>query len=121
MRKSLFAIGLLAVSYSVQAQNVLCHVDTNANMYVSEGTLVYSGGGVQTRGNGLLDLHWIMMVVGSTTDAFKTIDASGADKTDGGNIIVRLNDPANYATSTYGQLYIQGLSQAGITGVVSKE
>lgn len=121
MRKSLFAIGLLAVSYSVQAQNVLCHVDTNANMYVSEGTLVYSGGGVQTRGNGLLDLHGNMMVVGSTTDAFKTIDASGADKTDGGNIIVRLNDPANYATSTYGQLYIQGLSQAGITGVVSKE
>nr|WP_315032734.1 T9SS type A sorting domain-containing protein [uncultured Chryseobacterium sp.] len=121
MRKSLFAIGLLAVSYSVQAQNVLCHVDTNANMYVSEGTLVYSGGGVQTRGNGLLDLHGNMMVVGSTTDSFKTIDAVGADKTDGGNVVLRMNDPTNYATSTYGQLYIDGLSQAGITGVVSKE
>ena len=121
MRKSLFAIGLLAVSYSVQAQNVLCHVDTNANMYVSEGTLVYSGGGVQTKGNGLLDVHGNVMVVGTAADAFKTIDAAGGDKTDGGNIILRLNTPASYATSTYGQLYVDGLSQSNITGVVSKE
>ncbi|NIF07553.1 T9SS type A sorting domain-containing protein [Chryseobacterium sp. Tr-659] len=120
MRKSLFAIGLLAISYSVQAQ-ILCHVDTNANMYVSEGTLVYSGGGVQTRGNGLLDVHGNIMVVGSGTDSFKTIDATGADKTDGGNIILRLNTPATFATSTYGQLYIDGLSQSNVTGVVSKE
>ncbi|KFF27665.1 T9SS type A sorting domain-containing protein [Chryseobacterium vrystaatense] len=120
MRKSLFAIGLLAISYSVQAQ-VLCHVDTNANMYVSEGTLVYSGGGVQTKGNGLLDVHGNIMVVGSATDNFKTIDAAGADKTDGGNIVLRLNTPASYATSTYGQLYVDGLSQSNITGIVSKE
>ncbi|MBV8326036.1 T9SS type A sorting domain-containing protein [Chryseobacterium sp.] len=121
MRKSLFAIGLLAVSYSVQAQNVLCHVDTNATMYVSEGTLVYSGGGVQTRDTGLLDVHGNVMVVGTAADGFKTIDAAGADKTNGGNIILRLNTPATYATSTYGQLYIDGLSQSNITGVVSKE
>lgn len=120
MRKSLFAIGLLAISYSVQAQ-ILCHVDTNANMYVSEGTLVYSGGGVQTKGNGLLDVHGNIMVVGSGTDAFKTIDAAGSDKTDGGNIILRLNTPASFATSTYGQLYIDGLSQSNITGIVTKE
>lgn len=120
MRKSLFAIGLLAISYSVQAQ-ILCHVDTNANMYVSEGTLVYSGGGVQTKGNGLLDVHGNIMVVGSATDSFKTIDAAGADKTDGGNIILRLNTPASFATSTYGQLYIDGLSQSNISGVVTKE
>ncbi|MBB6333418.1 hypothetical protein HNP24_004444 [Chryseobacterium sediminis] len=120
MRKSLFAIGLLAISYSVQAQ-ILCHVDTNANMYVSEGTLVYSGGGVQTKGNGLLDVHGNIMVVGSATDSFKTIDAGGADKTDGGNIILRLNTPASFATSTYGQLYIDGLSQSNISGVVTKE
>jgi len=121
MRKSLFAIGLLAISYSVQAQ-ILCHVDANANMYVSEGTLVYSGGGVQTRGNGLLDVHGNIMVVGSATDSFKTIDAAGTgDKTDGGNIILRLNTPASFATSTYGQLYIDGLSQSNITGIVTKE
>lgn len=120
MRKSLFAIGLLAISYSVQAQ-ILCHVDTNANMYVSEGTLVYSGGGVQTKGNGLLDVHGNVMVVGSATDSFKTIDAAGADKTDGGNIILRLNTPGSFATSTYGQLYIDGLSQSNISGIVTKE
>ncbi|KFF21137.1 T9SS type A sorting domain-containing protein [Chryseobacterium sp. JM1] len=121
MRKSLFAIGLLAISYSVQAQ-VLCHVDTNANMYVSEGTLVYSGGGVQTRGNGLLDVHGNVMVVGTAGDAFKTIDAGGGDKTDGGNIILRLNTPGNTDdASTYGQLYVDGLNQAQITGIVSKE
>ncbi|UKB79042.1 T9SS type A sorting domain-containing protein [Chryseobacterium sp. MEBOG07] len=120
MRKSLFAIGLLAISYSVQAQ-ILCHVDTNANMYVSEGTLVYSGGGVQTKANGILDVHGNIMVVGSGTDSFKTIDAAGADKTDGGNIILRLNTPTTFAASTYGQLYIDGLSQSNITGVVTKE
>ncbi|WP_123912760.1 T9SS type A sorting domain-containing protein [Chryseobacterium pennipullorum] len=120
MRKSLFAIGLLAISYSVQAQ-ILCHVDTGANMYVSEGTLVYSGGGVQTRGNGLLDVRGNVMVVGSGTDAFRTIDAGGGNKTDGGNIVLRLNTPGSYATSTYGQLYIDGLSQSNITGIVSKE
>lgn len=121
MRKSLFAIGLLAISYSVQAQ-VLCHVDTNANMYVSEGTLVYSGGGVQTRGNGLLDVHGNVMVVGTAGDAFKTVDTGGGDKTDGGNIILRLNTPtATDDASTYGQLYVDGLSQGQVTGVVSKE
>ncbi len=120
MRKSLFAIGLLAISYSVQAQ-ILCHVDTNANMYVSEGTLVYSGGGVQTKANGILDVHGNIMVVGSGTDAFKTIDAAGADKTDGGNIILRLNTPGSFATSTYGQLFIDGISQSNITGIVTKE
>ncbi|SDJ89451.1 T9SS type A sorting domain-containing protein [Chryseobacterium jejuense] len=120
MRKSLFAIGLLAISYSVQAQ-ILCHVDTNANMYVSEGTLVYSGGGVQTKGTGLLEVHGNVMVVGSGADAFKTIDAGGANKTDGGNIVLKMNTPSSYATSTYGQLYIDGLSQSNVTGVVSKE
>lgn len=121
MRKSLFAIGLLAISYSVQAQ-ILCHVDTNANMYVSEGTLVYSGGGVQTKGNGLLDVHGNIMIVGSGSDAFKTINAAGTgDKTDGGNMILRLNTPDTFGTSTYGQLFIDGISQSNITGIVTKE
>ncbi|MDR2237179.1 MAG: T9SS type A sorting domain-containing protein [Chryseobacterium sp.] len=121
MRKSLFAIGLLAVSYSVQAQNVLCHVDTNANMYVSEGTLVYSGGGVQTKGNGILDVHGNVMIVGTAGDALRTLTDAGGEKTDGGNIVLRLNNPGGYATSTYGQLYIDGLNQSDITGFVSKE
>jgi hypothetical protein len=121
MRKSLFAIGLLAAIGSVQAQNVLLHIDDAANTYVSEGALVYSGGGVQTRGDGTMDIHGNVMVVGTAGDAFKTITTAGADKTFGGSIMLRLNNPGSYATSTYGQLYIDGLSQANITGIVSKE
>lgn len=121
MRKSLFAIGLLAAIGSVQAQNVLLHVDDAANTYVSEGALVYSGGGVQTRGDGTMDIHGNVMIVGAAGDAFKTITTSGADKTFGGSVMLRLNTPGSYATSTYGQLYIDGISQANITGIVSKE
>ncbi|WP_292008527.1 T9SS type A sorting domain-containing protein [Chryseobacterium sp.] len=134
MRKSLFAIGLLAVSYSVQAQ-ILCHVDTNANMYVSKGTLVYSGGGMQMKGSGVIENHGNIMVVGTSTDAFRTIDASNVAKTEangGGNFINRLNEPTAYATVntnsstatpayTYGQLYITGIPQANITGIVDQE
>lgn len=120
MRKSLFAIGLLAITYSVQAQNVL-HVDDAANAFVSEGTLVYTGGGLQTRGSGIVDVHGNVMVEAATGDAFRTLTTGGGAKGDGGNIVLRLNDPANYATSTYGQLYISGVPAANLTGVVSKE
>jgi hypothetical protein len=121
MRKSLFAIGLLAATYSVQAQNVLVHVDDAATTYVSEGTLVYSGGGIQTRGAGIVDVHGNVMVDATPTDAFKTITTGGANKTDGGNIVLRLNTPGSYDSSTYGQLYINGISAGNLTGVVSKE
>ena len=121
MRKNLFAIGLLAAIYSVQAQNILVHIDDAATTYVSEGTLLYSGGGLQTRGSGIIDLHGNMMIEGSSSDGFKTITTGGSNKTDGGNIVVRLNTPGSYASSTYGQLYINGLSQSNITGIVSKE
>jgi hypothetical protein len=123
MRKSLFAIGLLAAVYSVQAQNVLVHVDDAATTYVSEGTLVYSGGGIQTRGAGIMDVHGNVMVEASAADAFKTVTTGGANKTDGGNIVLRLNTPGvgSYDTSTYGQLYVNGIATANLTGVVSKE
>lgn len=122
MRKSLFAIGLLAAINSVQAQSVLLHVDNAATTYVSAGTLVYAGGGVQTRGNGIIDVHGNMMVEGnSSTDVFRTIDTSGNSQTTGGHIVLRLNDPTNYTTPTYGQLYINGISAANLTGLVSKE
>lgn len=53
----------------------------------------------------------------------KQLQRGGANKTDGGNIVLRLNDPttANFLTSTYGQLYINGLLQTDINGIVSKE
>ncbi|EJL67983.1 T9SS type A sorting domain-containing protein [Chryseobacterium populi] len=134
MRKSLFAIGLLAISWSVQAQ-ILCHVDTNANMYVSKGTLVYSGGGMQMKGDGKIENHGNVMVVGNATDAFRTIDASNVAKTEangGGNFVNMLNEPTAYASVnannpttppvyTYGQLYVSGLTQANITGIIDQQ
>lgn len=121
MRKNLFAIGLIAAIYSVQAQNILVHLDDSAVTYVSEGTLLYSGGGFQTKGSGIIDIHGNVMIDGASGDGFKTITTGGGDKSDGGNIVLRLNDPNNYLTSTYGQLYISGLEQSNIKGFVSKE
>lgn len=135
MKKNLFIIGLLALSYSVQAQNILLHVGDTANMYVSKGTLVYNGGGMQMKGTGLLENHGNIMVTGTATDSFKTIDASNVDKTEatgGGNFVNKLNEPTAFAsvnvnssaatpTYTYGQLYITGIPQTNITGIVDQE
>lgn len=124
MKKNLLTIGVLAIGLSVQAQTVLLHVDNTAKMYVSNGTLVYNGGGVQTRGDGNIDLHGNMMIVGSnSTDVLRTINTNSTPRTDGANIILRLNNPSTpgYTTSTYGQLYITNLPQDRITAIVDKE
>ncbi|MGO4709085.1 T9SS type A sorting domain-containing protein [Chryseobacterium sp. 2TAF14] len=120
MKKNLLTIGVLAIGLSVQAQ-VLLHVDNTAKMYVSNGTLVYNGGGVQTKGTGNIDLHGNMMVVGSGSDVLRTINTDSSVRTDGANIILRINDTASPVTSSYGQLYIKGVSQGNISGVVDKE
>lgn len=123
MKKNLLAIGLLAIVGSVQAQTVLLHVGDTAKMYVSNGTLVYNGGGLQTRGSGNIDLHGNLMIEGNnSTDVVRTLTAGAGAvaKPDGGNIVVRLNDLTNYAS--YGQLYINGFSQTALdNSVVSKE
>ncbi|RMZ60493.1 T9SS C-terminal target domain-containing protein [Chryseobacterium nematophagum] len=135
MRKSLFAIGLLAVVGSVQAQNVLVHVDDAATTFVSKGTLFFSGGGMQMKGTGTVENHGNVMVAGTSTDSFKTVDASNVDKTEangGGNFVNKLNEPtavasvnANSSSATpvytYGQLFISGVPQANITGIVDEE
>lgn len=121
MRRNLLTVALLALSLSVTAQ-VICHVDAGGLFYVSENTLVYNGGGVQTKDNGIYDIHGNVMVVGSgSSDVLKTLTSTGADKLTGGNIILRLNTPASAATSTYGQLYINGIAQGNLTAVVDKE
>ena len=121
MKKNLLTIGLLAIGLSVQAQ-VLLHVDNTAKMYVSNGTLVYNGGGLQTRGSGNIDLYGNMMVVGGGgSDVVRTLENNGTDlKTSGTNIVLRLN-PGTPVSATYGQLYITGISQGNITGIVDKE
>ncbi len=120
MKKNLLTVGFLALSVTIGAQ-VVCHVDTNGVFFVGEGALVYNGGGVQTKGNGIYDIRGNVMVVGDGSAVLKTISTAGTDKTDGGNFILRMNNPIASATSTYGQLYINGLAQVNIKAIVDKE
>lgn len=144
MKKNLLAIGFLAIIGSVQAQTVLLHVDTGAKMYVSKGTLVYNGGGLQTKGSGVtggsIENHGNFMVVGNTTsDVFRNLNNDGSEQTSGipGAFVNKLNDPGNFLLRntgangtqttpstlnyTYGQLYISGIPQSRIIGVVNQE
>ncbi len=122
MKKNLLTAAFLLVSVPFFAQNVLCHVGDGGIFHIGENALVYSGGGIQTRGTGKYDISGNMMVVGGASDAIRTLAATGnTPKEDGGNIILRMNEPATYQTSKYGQLYIQGLSQLNLTGIVDKE
>jgi hypothetical protein len=118
MRKSLFTIGLLAAVVTVQAQ---LHIDDAAIAYVSEGTLLYNNGQLRTRGSGMLDIHGNVMGVGTTTaGSLLTVELDGTTaRTVGGNVVLRLNNPNDYANSTYGQLYLDG--GIATVGVVSKE
>lgn len=133
MKKNLLTIGLLAISFSFHAQNILMHVDTAAKLYVSQGTLVYNGGGLQMKGAGNVENHGNFMVVGSATDSFKTIDGNNVEKTEatgGANFVNKINQTGNFAlintaanpaNYTYGQLYISGIPQANISGIVDQE
>ncbi|MCX8525964.1 T9SS type A sorting domain-containing protein [Chryseobacterium formosus] len=126
MKKNLLTLGILAISLSVQAQ-ILLHVDNTARMYVSNGTLVYNGGGLQTKGDGRIDLYGNLMIqkTSGSSDVIKTITnpvspTLPVDKVDGNNIVLKLNT-GTPATATYGQLYITGFAQDDITAIVDKE
>ena len=120
MKKNVIGCAML-LSGLTCAQTPLFHVGNNARFYVEENALVYNGGGVETKGSGLYDIKGNVMVVGILSDAIKTLTIGDTEKTDGGNFILRLNDPTNYTTSTYGQLFITGLSQANLTAIVDKQ
>lgn len=136
MKKNLFTVGFLALTFSLGAQQVVCHVDQDGIFFVGKNALVYNGGGLQMKGNALYENHGNVMVVGNgTTDVFKTIDASNTDKTEttgGGNFINKLNEPDNFASHnsadqvdspvyTYGQLFITGISQTNLPGIIDQE
>ena len=120
-------MALLALSLSVTAQNVIFSANKDAVFYVGENALVYNGGGLQTVDNAIYDVQGNVMVVGTSSDDFKTLTSPVlpstvfTTKTTGSNFILRLNTPATSATSTYGQLYINGLLQGNITATVDKE
>ena len=136
MKKNLLTAGFLVFAMGLSAQSVLFHVDAGGIVYVGKNALVYNGGGLQMKTNAVVENHGNVMVSGNgTTDVFKTIDASNAIKLEsngGGNFINKLNEPGNYTLTnstsastapvyTYGQLFISGVSQGNITGIIDQE
>lgn len=124
MKKSLLTVALLATALSLSAQNApLMHIDQNGLFYVGKDALVYNGGGLQTKDNGKVRNQGNIMIVGQSADVLKTIDNSGTGNlTTGNNIILEYVDQSlATTTSGYGQLYISGLAQANITGIVDKQ
>lgn len=120
MKKNLLTVGALVSALVMQAQ-VLTYVGNDARLTLLTDALMYSGGGIQTAGTGIVDNSGNIMMVGGP---FLTTQADGTTaKTDGGNFILRLTDRTNY--SSYGQFFITGssgpIAQSELTGIVSKE
>lgn len=121
MRKNLFALGLLALSFSLNGQ-ILTYVGDGGLVYVSSNTLVYSGGTVQTVGTGKIDNSGNVMI--DQGGGFYTKAADGTtDKKETEtheNFILRLTKKtAPY--NEFGQLWIQTADQDVIKGYVDKE
>ena len=123
MKRNLLTLASITLGFAAFAQNVTSHVGKDAIFFIGENALVYNGGGTQTQDNGMFDIHGNMMVVGSSSnDVFKTLNAAGTgDQTTGSNFVLRLNNPGTVDALNYGQLFITGLDQNKITGIVSKE
>lgn len=142
MKTNLLTVGLLAAFLAVDAQmttdpKVITHIDDKATFYVGKGSLVYNGGGLQVKDSGILENHGNVMIVASdaTKDVVRTLNGT-SDKVEGsgvgGTIVNKLNEPTAFGTwntnnpaatptYTYGQLYIEGIRQDNIKGIVNQE
>lgn len=123
MKKSLLTIAMIASSMLVKSQ-ILSYVGEGAVVTIKENTLVYSGGGLKVVGTGKVENYGNVMLVGAktgTADQFVTENTDGTEKTTGGNFILKMSNPSSYATSIYGQLYIENILQQDIKATVDKE
>ena len=132
MKKTLLSVGLLALAINAKGQ-FLSSVGDGAVMHIGKDALVYNGGGMKIVGSGLVQNHGNVMLVGSSTDKFSTVTTSDLDKAEGSTVVnfinkinetgayASVNTPANPSVYTYGQLYISGLTQGNITGIVDQE
>lgn len=119
MKKNLLTLSVLALSLSSNAQ-IITYVGDKSSVYVAKDALVYSGGGVKVVGAGVVDNSGNIMVVGDARSKFETVDTNGRNKTNGGNFVLRMTG-SSIQDFRYGQLYIKGLAQNNITGIVDKE
>ncbi|WP_304342966.1 T9SS type A sorting domain-containing protein [Chryseobacterium koreense] len=142
MKRNLLIGGMLFAYFTLPAQmtttpKVLSHIDGGAVLYVGKNALVYNGGGLQVKDTGVLENHGNIMVVASdaVNDVLRTLNGTN-DKLEGsssgGTIINALNEPTAYSTwntnssaatpaYTYGQLYVQGIKQDNIKGIVDQQ
>ncbi|MGC4128846.1 MAG: T9SS type A sorting domain-containing protein [Bergeyella sp.] len=115
MRKNLLTLGSLAVSLMLSAQTttVITYLGAESLVTVNDGALVYSGGGWKNATNSVINNTGDIMVVGDDTDdVFEVYTAT----TGSAAFNLKMSD-----TSVYGQLYITGIPQTRISGVVNKE
>ena len=126
MKKNLLTFTLLTVSIPACAQ-FLTNVGKDALLTVTDGALVYNGGGLQVAASidpgtgvdkGRVHNMGDIMLVGSGSDQLRV----GADA----EFILQTNAARNTIGSnteidTYGQLYITGISQGNILGIAKKE
>lgn len=106
MKKNLFSAGILLLSASLSAQ--LTFVGNDATVTVQPNTLVYNGGGMKLDTRGVVNNSGNIMLVGVGTDSFVTGSV--------GTFNLKYINP-----TSYGQLYIDGIPQNNLTGIVTKE
>ena len=123
MKRSIFTLGMLALSFLTKAQtNDLTYVGNGAEMTIAP-EVIYSiyGGKMTIVGTGKITNSGNVMIVNTlwSNSGFRTLTTAGLPKTDGGNFILKMYD-ANLSNLKYGQLYIAA-PQPNITGIVDKE
>lgn len=113
MKNKLLAIGSIFLLLGhAKSQNSLYVMDKGV-LNVKEDATLNTYTSVDVNSGGLVNVSGIVKVVAGSTGHFKT---GGKN-----HFILHLNAPANYATSTYGQLYISEIGQSNITGIVDKQ
>lgn len=107
MRKNLLSVGVLLLGISLNAQ-FLSSIKNGATVTILSNTLVYNGGGIKVEGTGQINNSGNVMVEGSSTDKFETTGVN--------NFVLTYTD-----ASSYGQLYINGITQTNLTGKIDKQ
>lgn len=109
MKKSILTIGSLAISVFSFAQ-VLTYVGNGALVTINQDTLFYTGGGWQNDDTAVVNNTGNVMVEAASTDLFSISTVAGTD--------FRLK---YVDKTTFGQLYISGIPQGNISGIVNKD
>ena len=112
MKKNLLTLGalILSISASAQQDGVLTYVGNGALVTVLDGALVYSGGGWENSTQGRVVNSGDIMI--SSTDGSDVLTLPNS----GDSFVLKYEN-----SSTYGQLYISGISQGNINGKVKKQ